>query len=651
MNGRRDNGSHGKGRTTMATALNVLIVEDSVDDAELLVRELRRGGYEPSHKRIASQDDVIEALDAQQWDIILCDYTMLGFSGTHALSLVRGRDLDTPFIFVSGTIDEETAVSAMRAGANDYVLKGNLKRLVPAIERELREARSRREKLRAEEQRRATEKRFREVLAMAPDAIVAVDGAQRITIFNRAAEALFGYTAEEAAGQPLDLLLPPSFLADFPEAPAASGRMNEVKEVFGRRKNGEEFPAEASVSKVVENGMPTFMAVIRDVTQRRLLEEQLRQAQKMEAVGQLTGGLAHDFNNLLTVIIGNLDLLQEQLDAGTEPYELTAQAFEASLRGAQLTHKLLAFSRRQSLETKVFDLNHLVADTADLLRRTLGEQIEIEMRLARDLAPGFADPTQVEAALVNVAINARDAMPSGGILVIETSNARFRRHRAVDDAAPASSRYVALSVSDTGTGIPKEVLGKVFEPFFTTKEKGKGTGLGLSMIYGFAKQSGGHVEISSEVGRGTTIRLYLPQADAAVGESRGAVPAEPGAERRSATVLVVEDDADVRRITVNQLKSLGYQVVEAEHGTAAMAVLAGDQAVDLLLSDVVMPGGMSGHDVAREALALRADLKVLLISGYTDARSNGGPAGSPALLRKPYRKAELDRRIRETLSR
>jgi CheY-like chemotaxis protein len=221
----------------------------------------------------------------------------------------------------------------------------------------------------------------------------------------------------------------------------------------------------------------------------------------------------------------------------------------------------------------------------------------------------------------------------------------------VDDAAPASSRYVALSVSDTGTGIPKEVLGKVFEPFFTTKEKGKGTGLGLSMIYGFAKQSGGHVEISSEVGRGTTIRLYLPQADAAVGESRGAVPAEPGAERRSATVLVVEDDADVRRITVNQLKSLGYQVVEAEHGTAAMAVLAGDQAVDLLLSDVVMPGGMSGHDVAREALALRADLKVLLISGYTDARSNGGPAGSPALLRKPYRKAELDRRIRETLSR
>jgi hypothetical protein len=640
------------------TPLRVLIVDDSQADAELVLRELRRGSYEPSFRCVDSADGLTSSLDSQEWDVILCDYTMPGFTGTQALSMVRSRGLDVPFIFVSGTIGEEIAVAAMKAGAQDYVIKDNLRRLVPAIDRELREARGRRERNRAEEQRRAAENRFREVLTMAPDAIVAVDEDQRITIFNRAAEALFGYTAAEVTGQFIDLLLPSRFVAEhrrqlarFADAPATMRRMSERSEVLGRRKNGDEFPAEASISKLVEPGKVTLMVIIRDVTARKLLEDQLRQSQKMEAVGQLTGGLAHDFNNLLTVIIGHLELLLETRADNAIGLESAQIALDASLRGARLTRQLLAFARRQTLETSVFDVNARVTGTADLLSRTLGAQIRIEVKLADDLPLASADPVQVESAVVNLAINARDAMPDGGSLTIETARRRVDRPTAQEFDVPPGD-YVMIAIADTGTGIAPEILDKVFDPFFTTKEPGHGTGLGLSMVFGFLKQSGGHVEIESEVGRGTTVRLYLPEGTPEAAPARAAAAEQPAGQPSATTILVVEDNPAVRTLAVRQLTTLGYRVMEAENGRAALALIGAGHTVDLLFTDLLMPGGMSGLDLAQEACRLRPEMKILLTSGNTETALLGADPDVPlpSILSKPYRKESLARKIQEVLN-
>jgi two-component system, cell cycle sensor histidine kinase and response regulator CckA len=638
----------------MDRGIRVLLVEDSADDAALLIRELRRGGYEPQAQRVAAAVDFAAALDSQDWDVILCDYTMPGFSGGEALELLHARKLDIPFIFVSGTLTEEMAVAAMRAGAQDYVVKDRLKRLVPAVERELRDVAARREQARDRAQRETAERRFRQILALAPDAIVATDQDFRITIYNRTAEALFGYSGEEVAGQPLDLLLPSRHLADhrdhisdFAAAPGATRRMNERVEIFGRRKDGKEFPAEAAIARLVEDGRATFMVVIRDVSERKVLEAQLRQAQRMEAVGQLTGGLAHDFNNLLTVVIGNLDLLLEHLDKKSCGAEMAQLALDASLRGATLTRQLLAFSRRQPLEPKAFDMNGLVGDTIGLLRRTLGQQLEIETKFAADLWLVLADPVQLESAFANLAINARDAMPRGGRLTVQTANKQLDADYAAQNVDVAPGDYVMLAVSDNGSGIAPEILEKVFDPFFTTKEPGHGTGLGLSMVYGFAKQSGGHVKIYSEAGHGTTVRLYLPRAgDGQRADPRPAKPREvlTGDSR----ILVVEDSAEVRRVAVNHLLAFGYSVVEASNAAEALERLVADQSIDLLFTDVIMPGGLSGPDLARKARRLRPNIKVLFTSGYAET-AVGGTVLTGSLLSKPYRKEELARKLREVL--
>jgi two-component system, cell cycle sensor histidine kinase and response regulator CckA len=642
----------------MPGPLRTLLVEDSVDDADLLTWELRRGGYEPQTLRVSTAADFTAALDSQPWDVILCDYVMPGFSGAGALALVRRRTLDIPFIFVSGTLSEEMAVAAMRAGAHDFIVKDRLKRLVPAIEREVRDAGIRRQQALDRAEREALERRFRQILALAPDAIVAADEDFRVTIFNRAAETVFGYSSDEVAGMPLDILLPPRFTERHRHhmtemAAPADGlrRHTEHFDVIGRRKDGSEFPAESSIARLVEGGHTTFMAVIRDVSERHALEAQLRQAQRMEAVGQLTGGLAHDFNNLLTIVIGNLDLLLERIDKTGDAAEMARLALDASLRGATLTRQLLAFSRRQPLEPKAFDMNALVSDTIGLLRRTLGQQLEIETRFAPDLLPVLADPAQLESAFANLAINARDAMPEGGRLTIETANKQLDEEYAMHNVDVAAGDYVMLAVTDNGSGIAAEFVDKVFEPFFTTKEPGQGTGLGLSMVYGFAKQSGGHVKIYSELGHGTTVRLYLPCADA--DRQRSDVkPCQPAEVLTGdATILVVEDSAEVRRVAVNHLLAFGYRVIESGNGREALVRLAENEEIDLLFTDVVMPGGLSGPELARQARALRPNLKVLFTSGYAESAIDGGlPDGLAGnLLSKPYRREELSRKLRQVL--
>jgi signal transduction histidine kinase len=390
-------------------------------------------------------------------------------------------------------------------------------------------------------------------------------------------------------------------------------------------------------------------ALRHEIAERRQTEAHLVQAQKMEAIGNLTGGMAHDFNNMLGVVIGNLDLLCGSGKADPETTELAREALDASLRGAELTRRLLAFARRQSLQPEHIDVNQHVGGIGKLLARTLGEQIEIKFDFAADAWPVIADPAQLEASLANLANNARDAMPKGGRLSIRTANRTLDADYASLHADLSPGDFVMIEVSDTGEGMPPERLNRIFEPFFTTKEPGKGTGLGLSMVFGFMKQSGGHINVYSEPGVGTAFRLYLPRAK----EATMTVQPGPAAATRSdrnETILVVEDNAQLRRVVVRQLTELGYAVIEAEDPPHALEALERASHVDLLFTDVVMPGGTTGYELAATVRERWPEIKVVLTSGFPDATiARNGGAASARLLSKPYRRDELGRTVREAL--
>jgi signal transduction histidine kinase/ActR/RegA family two-component response regulator len=398
-----------------------------------------------------------------------------------------------------------------------------------------------------------------------------------------------------------------------------------------------------------ETGDRAWFGVCQDITEREAAAEQLRQAQKMEAVGQLTGGLAHDFNNLLAIIIGNLDLLDEDL-AGTPSRELVSEALGAALRGSELNKQLLAFSRRQPLAPQAVDLNQLISGIAGLWRRTVGEAIDVRVHLANDLWMTRADPSQVETAILNLVINARDAMPDGGTLTVETRNQRLDAGaHSEDDVAPGD--YSVITVSDTGLGMSPETVAHAFEPFFTTKPVGQGTGLGLSMIYGFVHQSGGDVRIYSERGHGTAVSIYLPRADDAVPVPQAAEAKAERTEAAGETIMLVEDDEGVRRTIERHLHDLGYRVVTAASGAEALMLLTQNPHVQLLFTDIVMPGGMSGAELSEIAVKRNPALKVLHTSGFTRRAIDGQiPDGASApLLTKPYRKSELAAKLRQVL--
>jgi len=417
-------------------------------------------------------------------------------------------------------------------------------------------------------------------------------------------------------------------------------------------KDGTEFPMELSVAESRSDGRHVFIGSIRDVTQRKQEQEQLHQAQKMEAIGQLTGGVAHDFNNMLTTIVGNLELLRDRVGDDEDAKKFTESALRAGFRGADLTRRLLVFSRKQPLDPKPTDVNKCVVGATELMRRTLGEDIEIETVLGGGLWNAMIDETQLESALLNLAINSRDAMPNGGKLTIETVNSHLDQEYVNHRIEVTPGQYVMVTVSDTGSGMAPEVLERVFEPFFTTKEVGKGTGLGLSMVYGFVKQSGRHVAVYSEPGEGTSVKLYLPRA---MGLEAGAHV--PAASRRGAmpvgdeTILVVEDDPDVRAFVASALGILGYEILEAEDGPSALALLEENQGIDLLFTDVVLPRGMNGRELADEIRKREPDIKILFTSEYTENAivHHGRLDAGTRLLAKPYKRESLALRVRNIL--
>ncbi len=407
----------------------------------------------------------------------------------------------------------------------------------------------------------------------------------------------------------------------------------------------------AAVTFVLVLALLAAMLVLRrELIARRQAEDRLLRAQKMEAIGQLTGGIAHDFNNLLTVIVGCSDDLADTLPKDAPQQRAVAMITAASERAASLTRQLLAFARRQVLQPVSVDVNQLVNEMADLLKRTLGEEVEIEFALQADVLRVIVDPAQLESALLNLAINARDAMRGGGKLTIETANVTLDEGYTRQESDVRAGPYVMLAVSDTGVGMAPDVVARAFEPFFTTKGPGQGTGLGLSMVFGFVKQSGGHIKVYSEVGHGTTVKLYLPCRVAAGAVAVRAKTAERP-RRGTESILAVEDDALVRDLVMRQLTDLGYTVIVARDGPTAMAELARTQRVDLLFTDVVLPGGMSGRDLATRARKLRPELRVLYTSGYTSNSivHHGRLDPGVRLLQKPYARNDLAKAIRAAL--
>jgi len=495
------------------------------------------------------------------------------------------------------------------------------------------------------------------ILQSAVDAIITINVDGIIATVNPAAEKLFGYSEAEFVGRNVHFLMPEPYHSEhdgYLRNYRVSGTRKIIgigREVIGQRQDGTTFPMHLAVSEFKIDGEVHFTGIIRDLTAHKATEQALRQAQKIEAMGQLTGGIAHDFNNLLTVIIGNLEMLEARLTT-PDQRELATEALEAAELGARLTGRLLAFARRSHLAPEVVNFNTFVLGLTDMLHRTLGETVFLSTALSPELWSVRVDPSQVESAIVNLAVNARDAMPEGGRLIVETRNAVVDADYAAGDERLTPGEYVRLSVSDTGTGMDSAVRDKAFEPFFTTKETGRGTGLGLSMIYGFAKQSGGHASIYSEPGKGTTVNLYLPRHRAAD------EPAEAGAADmlldtgNGEVVLAVEDDARVRRLTVSRLKQLGYTVLEAGTGAEALEVLAANDGIDLLFSDLVMPGGMSGYELCARARALYPQIKALLTSGYAEELAESDKLASEQLkvLRKPYRLADLSKAVGEALA-
>ncbi len=632
--------------------LRVLIVEDSAADAELLVRELEQGGYDITWERVETAPAMEAALAASSWDIVISDYELPRFSGPAALTVLQATGLDLPFIMLSGTIGEEIAVNALKAGAHDFLVKGRLARLIPAIERELREVEGRRERVRAEEALRRSESRYRSLVEGAIFGIYQATAEGRFVTVNQALVTMLGYDSVDdlmRVGLP-NVCADPKAQSDLVsrsrERPHIAG-----EEMIWRRKTGEPIRVRLSGRVIGESETcrTIFEVIVEDITEQHRLREQLRQAQKMEEIGQLAGGVAHDFNNMLTAILGYSELLTEQIGPdkpiGRDLMEIKA----AAERAAALTKQLLAFSRKQVFTLVAVNLSDVVHSVESMLRRVLGERITITTALAHDLVFVMADVAMLEHLLINLSVNARDAMPEGGVLRFATRNVELGAdYRRIHPDATIGS-YASVSVADTGIGMSADLQAKIFEPFFTTKESGRGTGLGLAAVYGTVKQLGGFIEVESQLGKGTTFTILLPGAAHAAQPVRVSTPLNTHVGNE--VILVVEDESGVRAFIKTALGRFGYHIVEADSAEAALQLVHESGApFDLLLTDVVLPG-IHGRELAKRLTRERPDTRVLFMSGYAPGLGSmeGGLEAGVELLEKPFTADALLTKVRQLL--
>jgi two-component system, cell cycle sensor histidine kinase and response regulator CckA len=495
------------------------------------------------------------------------------------------------------------------------------------------------------------------LLESASQAILSLDHNGKIVLINRRTEELFNYTRAELMGTGIETLLPESKRAiharhreEYFERPHIRP-MGIGMDLVGRKRDGSEFPVEVSLSAMDTDEGIFAIAFVTDISQRKQLEEQLIHAQKMEAVGRLAGGVAHDFNNMLTVIAGYSKMILDELPPDDPLREYAEEIGKAGERAGAITNQLLAFSRRQLIQPRVINVNAVMAQTEKMLRRLLGEDIQLTLDVQEDIANIKADPNQIEQAIVNLAVNSRDAMPNGGQIFLQTAQLDLDEVYVRTHLGVQPGEYVMIAITDTGHGMEAEVRKHIFEPFFTTKERGKGTGLGLATVYGMVKQSGGDIWVYSEPGKGTTFKLYFPVAREKAHESKIEPP--PRVEQPSGdTVLVVEDEEPVRDLTVRMLQQLGYSVLAAASGDEAIEISKTfSGTISMLLTDVVLPG-MSGPQIAEALLLVRPEMKILYLSGYTEnAISHQGLESGADFLPKPFSRETLSRKLAEVIGR
>jgi len=640
--------------------LHLLILEDNQDDAELAVKELERKGFNVKWTRVDTKKGFIEAL-AEKPDLLLADYFVPSFDAMAALQMYRQLKLEIPLIVYSGKISEEIAVECMKSGATDYVFKDNLSRLCPVVKRALEEIKIYRKNRQSEEALRESEEKYRTLYDSSRDAIMILSTDKVFLNGNPACVKMFGCRDEDEFISLTPTALSPEYQMDGALSVEKSQKMISIAMEQGshffewkhKRVNGEEFYARVLLASIKLSGKKILQATVRDITEHKKLEAQLRQSQKMEAIGILAGGVAHDFNNILTTIIGNAELALMNVIKDKSLRKGIKEIKKAGERAASLTRQLLAFSRKQIVQPKILDINELLTDMEKMLGRLIGEDIEMLTIPAPALWQVEIDPGQIEQVIMNLAINAKDAMPCGGKLTIETANAdldeNYSHEHGIEEKK--SGRYVMLAVSDTGIGMDKETHEHIFEPFFTTKKVGKGTGLGLATVYGIVKQNNGFIWVYSEPKQGAIFKVYLPEvkkdADPEKKEKKSVVKLN-GSE----TVLIVEDDGLLRNLTQNTLQRYGYKVLDAENGEDAIRVCKEyDGRIDLMITDVVMPK-IGGREAAKRLLPLYPQMKVIYMSGYTDDAIVHHGVLEPGLnfLEKPFTPKGLARKVREVLN-
>ncbi len=628
-------------------SINALLIEDSPGDARLITEVLRDAPEIVLHT-VDKLSLGIEYLKARKIDVVLLDLGLPDSQGLGSLHAAHKVVPQTPIVVITGMDDEAIAKEAIRLGAQDYVIKSEM--LTSLLARTLRLAVERK---RAEKSLRESEAKYRQLYESMMDGFVRVDMQGRLVEWNSTYQAILGYSEEELRSLTYIQLTPETWHAFERKIIAEqvlSHGYSEVYEKEYRRKDGTIFPVELRTFLLrdamrVPNGM---WAIVRDITERRLLQRQLLQAQKMEGIGRLAGGIAHDFNNLLTVIIGYSEQLLDNSPSdykGRSDLELIRDAGE---RATSLTSKLLAFSRKQILQSKVFNVNGLVTENSKLLRRMIGEDIELTNVLAPDLGFVKADVTQLEQVVFNLAVNSRDAMPKGGKLVFETANVDLDDSFVKNNIGSSPGKFVMMAISDTGAGMDAETKSHIFEPFFTTKEIGKGTGLGLATVYGIVKQSGGYISVDSEPGQGTIFRIYLPRVDESLDQEQRFEAIESGG---SETILLVEDAEDVRFFAARCLTAKGYTVLVASDGLDALSIAerhAGT--IDLLITDMVLPKGFNGRDIAEKLREFHPGIRVLFISGYfARLTDNTILDQNLKIFQKPFTAESLTKKVREVL--
>jgi len=643
-------------------ALRILHLEDDPDFSDLVRSLLEREGFQVELVLADNLADFQKALVTQSFDAVLADYLLPTCNGLEALRQTRKQHPETPFLLVSGTIGEQAAIESLKSGATDYVLKLWPERLVPAVKRAVREVEERRQRQQIETELFRREKYFRALTENALD-IVTVLNREGIYLYNSPSlKRVLGYEPNELAGRSAL-----GFIHSEDRAPVRKVFEDALKlpecpvrvEFRFRHQDGSWHYLEAVGQSHLED--PAIGGVVvnsRDISDRKRAEtelhereNQLRQAQKMEAVGQLAGGVAHDFNNILTVIHGHASLLMAKAKLSGDNARSAQQIIQAAERASALTRQLLAFSRRQVIQLRPLDLNETILAMSKMLGRVLGEDITVQLKYLPEPAIIHADPGMIDQVLLNLAVNSRDAMPKGGVLQIAIERAQIEPRQTTHQSESRQGRFICLSVSDTGCGIAPENLRRIFEPFFTTKELGRGTGLGLATAYGIIKQHQGWIEAESEVGRGTTVRVFFPCSSqpAQTAEQLHRNGAVHGGKE---TILVVEDEGPVRELVCNLLEGYGYTVVPAESGSKALQVWqqSGGR-IDLVLTDIVMPDRMSGRELAERFWADRPGLKVIFTSGY-----NADVVGRDFVdrrglnfLQKPYQPDKLAATVRDCL--